>query len=75
MISLDIRPHSIAWGFLGLDHDIAFDFRLGRFSMLVERWPRPVPLKVDREGRGEIIIDLHRYRLMLTDHSHEPGYS
>ncbi len=47
---------------------IIFDFRFGPFDLLIEREARSVPLKVTREGPGEVFLDVGRYALTFTNH-------
>ena len=46
---------------------IIFDFRLGRFSILAIKEPN-VRLGVQREGAGEVAIDLPWVSVVFTDH-------
>ncbi|WP_158541280.1 hypothetical protein [Ruegeria sp. A3M17] len=47
---------------------IVFDFCVGPFDLLVERYPHSVPLNVTREGPGEVFVDVGRYQLMFMNH-------
>jgi hypothetical protein len=47
---------------------IIFDLRLVRFDILAERWPSKAPFKVTHERAGEVLVDVFRFRLMLTNH-------
>ena len=47
---------------------IVFDFCVGPFDLLVERYPHSAPLKVTREGPGEVFVDVGRYRVTFTNH-------
>ncbi len=40
--------------------------RLGSLEVHAERWSRPVPFAVTHPGLGELVVDLHRWRLCLT---------
>lgn len=41
---------------------------LGPFDLLAERWAKRVPFGVSRPGVGEVIADVGRWRVMLTNH-------
>ncbi len=47
---------------------IVFDFCVGPFDLLVERYPHSAPFKVTHEGPGEVFVDVGRYSLTLTNH-------
>ena len=47
---------------------IIFDIRLGRYSILALK-ERDVRVGVQREGIGEVVIDLPYVSLSFTDHS------
>ncbi len=47
---------------------IVFDFCVGPFDLLVERYPHSAPFKVTREGPSETFVDVGRYRLTFTNH-------
>ncbi len=49
-------------------HMIIFDLRLGRFSILALKEP-DMRLGVQREGVGEVALDLPYVSLVFTDHS------
>ncbi len=45
-----------------------FDFCIGPFDLLVERYPHSTPLQVIQVRPGETFVDVGRFRLTFTNH-------